>query len=160
MCVLTFWIWNALKLWIWLTGQWDEPIRGKVVLSPYGQISAKEAHHWKWRPQHPTSRRKNWRQTHRYAIRLQVSFGSLKKRDILNVLLCEVRLDCKTPDLLNCVVTYTPLWWTGGEASWCLLSTKKCRELLQRCSVQTPLRTHQIRPKAVLVLWKYHSTKC
>ena len=34
---------------------------------------------------------------------------------------------------------------------------QKCRELLQRCSVQTPQRTHQIRPKAVLVLWKYHS---
>ena len=59
-----------------------------------------------------------------------------------------------------CVVTYNPLWWTGGEASWCLLSTKICREFLQRCSVQAAQRTHQIRPKAELVLWKHHSTKC
>ena len=27
----------------------------------------------------------------------------------------------------NCVVAYTPLWWTGEEASWCLLQPKYAR---------------------------------
>ena len=30
-------------------------------------------------------------------------------------------------DTVLCVVAYTPLWWTGEEASWCLLQPKYAR---------------------------------
>ena len=56
-----------------------------------------------------------------------------------------------------CVVAYTPLWWTGGEASWCLLQPKYARgnSTAVAASSQAVHRTAE----AVLTSLRYsHST--
>ena len=57
----------------------------------------------------------------------------------------------------NCVVAYTPLWWTGEEASWCLLQPKYTRgnSTAVAASSQAVHRTAE----AVLTSLRYsHST--
>ena len=57
----------------------------------------------------------------------------------------------------DCVVAYTPLWWTGEEASWCLLQPKYARgnSTAVAASSQAVHRTAE----AVLTSLRYsHST--